>query len=84
MSVHEQEQRVQRAELRAEEVLHASYRQLREAEDKAKEAMHRAEELKWRIDGYGIRPRRRPKRRAWTVRSHRSSRQAVFTQVPGR
>ena len=74
MSVHELEQRAQRADLRAEEVLHASYRQLREAEDRAKEAKHRAEELKWRIDGSGIRPRLRAERRAWAVRSHRSTR----------
>jgi hypothetical protein len=73
MSVHEQEQRVQRAELRAEEVLHASYRQLRQAEDRAKEVTHRAEELKWRIDGYGIRPRRRAERRGRAVHSHRST-----------
>jgi hypothetical protein len=75
MSVHEQEQRAQRVELRAEEVLHTSYRQLREAEDRAKEATHRAEELKWRIDGYGIRPRRRShERRGRAVHSHRSTR----------
>jgi hypothetical protein len=64
MSVHEQERRVQQAELRAEEVLRASYRQMRKAEGKAKEATHRAGELKWRIEGYGIRPRRQGPRRA--------------------
>jgi hypothetical protein len=57
MCVHEQEQRAQQAALRAEEVLHASYGQMREAERKAKAATHRAEELKWRIEGGGVRPR---------------------------
>jgi hypothetical protein len=54
MSMYDQEQRAHQASLKAEEVLHASYGPLR----KAKEATHRAEELKWRIDGSGIRPRR--------------------------
>jgi hypothetical protein len=31
---------------------------LRKAERNAKEATHRAEELKWMVDGSGIRPRR--------------------------
>ncbi len=59
MGVHEQERRAHQASLRAEEVLEASYGPMRKAERKAKVATHRAEELKWRIDGSGIRPRRR-------------------------
>jgi hypothetical protein len=66
MCVHEQEQRAQQAALRAEEVLHASYGQMRDAERKAKEATHRAEELKWRIEGGCVRPR--------TLRSNRTGR----------
>jgi hypothetical protein len=57
MGVHDQEQRAHQASLRAEEVLEASYQPMRKAERRAKEAMHRAEELKWRIEGSGIRPR---------------------------
>jgi hypothetical protein len=57
MRVHDQEQRAHQASLRAEEVLHASYGQMRQVERKAKEATHRAEELKWRIEVGGIRPR---------------------------
>ena len=66
MCVHEQEQRAQQAALRGEEALHASYGQMRKAERKAKEAAHRAEELKWRIEGGGVRPR--------TLRSNRTGR----------
>jgi len=57
LRVHEQEQRAHQASLRAEEVLHASYGPMREAEHKAKEVTHRAQELKWRIEVGGIRPR---------------------------
>jgi hypothetical protein len=57
MCVPEQEQRAHQASLRAEEVLHASYGPMREAERKAKEATHRAEELEWRIEVGDIRPR---------------------------
>ena len=60
MDVHEQERRAHQASLRAEEVLGASYGPMRKAERKAKEATHRAEELKWRIEGGGIRPRTLP------------------------
>jgi hypothetical protein len=66
MCVREQEQRAQHAALKAEEVLHASYGQMRNAERKAKEATHRAEELKWRIEGGCVRPR--------TLRSNRTGR----------
>jgi hypothetical protein len=60
MRVYEQKRRAHQASLRAEEVLEASYGPLREAERKAKEATHRAEELKWRIEGGGIGPRSLP------------------------
>jgi hypothetical protein len=55
LCVHEQEQRAHQASLRAEQVLHASYGPTRKAERKAKEATHRGEALKWRIEGGGIR-----------------------------
>jgi hypothetical protein len=67
--VHEQERRAHQASLRAEEVLEASYGPMREAERKAKETTHRAEELKWRIEGSVIRPRSLP-----TTRSDRPRR----------
>jgi hypothetical protein len=57
MSVHEQEQRAYRASLRAERVLHASYEPMRKAERKGKRATHRAEVVKWRIEGDDIRSR---------------------------
>jgi hypothetical protein len=57
MSVHEQEKRAYRTSLRTEEVLHASYEPMRNAERKAKRATHRAEVVKWRIEGGNIRPR---------------------------
>ena len=58
MSVHEQEWRAHQAALRADGVLRASYGRMRKAERAAKEAVHRGEELKWRTDGRGVRPRR--------------------------
>jgi hypothetical protein len=60
MSVHEQEQRVRKAERKAEEVLRACDRRLRKAERAAKEAAYRSEEVKWRIEGGGLRPRPLP------------------------
>ena len=58
LRVHEQEQRAHQASLRAEEVLRAaSYEPMRKAERKARKATHRSEEVKWRIEGGGIRPR---------------------------
>ena len=48
------------ASLRAEEVLHASDGQMRKVERKAMETTHRAEELEWRIEVGGIRPRSLP------------------------
>ena len=58
VSVHEQERRAREAECRADEVLRASDRRLRKGERAAKEAAHRGEEVKWRIEGRGLRPRR--------------------------
>jgi hypothetical protein len=58
MSMYDQVQRTHQASLKAEEVLHGSNEPLRKAERNAKEATHRAEELKWMVDGSGIRPRR--------------------------
>jgi hypothetical protein len=60
MRVHEQEQRAHQASLRAEEVLHASDGQMRKVERKAMEMTHRAEQLEWRIEVGGIRPRSLP------------------------
>jgi hypothetical protein len=56
--MYEQEQRAHQASLKAGEVLHTSYGLLRKAERNAKEGTHRGEELKWMVDGSGIRPRR--------------------------
>ena len=57
LRVPEQERRAHQAFLRAEEVLHVSSSgAMCKAEHKAKEATHRAEELKWRIEGGGFRP----------------------------
>jgi hypothetical protein len=58
--VYEQERRVRKAERKAEEVLRACNRRLRKAERAAKEAAHRSEEVKWRIEGGGLRPRPLP------------------------
>jgi hypothetical protein len=63
LCVPEQEQRAHQASVRAEEVLYASSGPMRKAERKAKEATHRAEELKWRIEVGGIRPRYLPSSR---------------------
>jgi hypothetical protein len=48
-----QERRAQQAACRAEEIWSASYSQMRKAE-----RAPRAEMLKWRIEGGGLRPRR--------------------------
>jgi len=53
----EQEQRAQQAARRADEVLRASSSKMREAERAPREAVYRAEMLKWRIEGGGLRPR---------------------------
>jgi hypothetical protein len=53
----EQERRAQQAALRADEILSASKRRMREAERAPREAVYKAEMLKWRIEGGGPRPR---------------------------
>ena len=53
----EQERRAQQAARRAEEILSASSSQMREAERAPREALYKAEMLKWRIEGGGLRPR---------------------------
>jgi hypothetical protein len=53
-----QERRAQQAACRAEEILSASSTQMRKAERAPREALYRAEMLKWRIEGGGLRPRR--------------------------
>jgi hypothetical protein len=52
----EQERRAQQAARRAEEVWSASYSKMRRAERAPREAVYRAEMLKWRIEGGGLRP----------------------------
>jgi hypothetical protein len=54
----EQERRAQQAAGRADEIMSASYSRLRKAECAPREAVYRAEMLKWRIEGGGLRPRR--------------------------
>jgi hypothetical protein len=53
----EQERRAQQAARRADEILSASSSQMREAECAPREALYRAEVLKWRIEEGGLRPR---------------------------
>jgi hypothetical protein len=53
----EQERRAQQAALRADEILSASSSQMREAERAPREAVYKAEMLKWRIERGGLRPR---------------------------
>ena len=54
----EQERRAHQAARRAEEVWSASSSKMRKAERAPREALYRAEMLKWRIEGGGLRPRR--------------------------
>ena len=54
----EQERRAHQAARRAEEVWSASEMRMRRAERAPREAVYRAEMLKWRIEGGGLRPRR--------------------------
>ncbi len=54
----EQKRRAQQAACRAEEIWGASSSQMRKAERAPREALYRAEMLKWRIEGGGLRPRR--------------------------
>ena len=53
----EQEHQAQQAARRADEVVRASSSRMREAERAPREALYRAEMLKWRIEGGGLRPR---------------------------
>ena len=53
----EQERLATQAERRAEEVWGASSSKMREAECAPREAVYKAEVLKWRIEGGGLRPR---------------------------
>ena len=53
----EQERRAHQAARRADEIMSASYSQMRKAERAPREAVYRAEMLKWQIEG-GLRPRR--------------------------
>ena len=53
----EQGRRAHQAARRAEEVWSASSSKMREAERAPREAVYRAEMLKWRIEGGGLRPR---------------------------
>jgi hypothetical protein len=54
----EQELRALQAARRADEILSASSSQMRRAERGPREAVYRAEMLKWRIEGSTLRPRR--------------------------
>jgi hypothetical protein len=54
----EQERRADQAALRADEIMSASYARMRKAERAPREAVYRAEMLKWRIEGGGLGPRR--------------------------
>jgi hypothetical protein len=54
----EQERRALQAARRADEIWNASYSKMRTAERAPREAVYRAEMLKWRIEGGGLRPRR--------------------------
>ena len=54
----EQERRALQAARRAEEVWSASSSRMRKAERAPREALYRAEMLKWRIEGGALRPRR--------------------------
>jgi hypothetical protein len=54
----EQERRAQQAARRAEQILSASSSQMRRVERAPREAIYRAEMLKWRIEGRDLRPRR--------------------------
>ena len=54
----EQERRAQQAARRADEILSASSSRMRRAERAPREALYRAEMLKWRIEGGGLSPRR--------------------------
>ena len=50
----ERERRAQQAARRADEIWSASYARMRKAERAPREALYRAEMLKWRIEGGGL------------------------------
>jgi hypothetical protein len=54
----EQERQAQQAARRAQEILRVSSSKMRKAERGPREAVYRAEMLKWRIEGSSLRPRR--------------------------
>ena len=54
----EQERRAQQAARRAEEILSVSSAKMHKAEGGPREAVYRAEMLKWKIEGSSLRPRR--------------------------
>jgi hypothetical protein len=54
----EQERRAQQAARKADEIMSVSSSKMRKAEREPREAVYRAEMLKWRIEGGGLRPRR--------------------------
>ena len=54
----EQERRALQAARRADEIWSASSLKMRRAERVPRKAVYRAEMLKWRIEGGGLRPRR--------------------------
>jgi hypothetical protein len=54
----EQERRALQAECRAEEVWSSSSSKMRRAERAPREALYKADMLKWRIEGSGFSPRR--------------------------
>jgi hypothetical protein len=54
----EQERRAQQAARRAEQIWSASSSQMRRVERAPREAVYKAEMLKWSIEGGGHRPRR--------------------------
>jgi hypothetical protein len=58
---------------KVEKAVRACEGRARQAERAAKDAACRAEEVKWRIDGRGIRPRRSAKR-VWAAHFHKSVR----------
>jgi hypothetical protein len=78
MYADDQEQRTRQGaahklDSKVEAVVRACEGNMRQAERAAKEAAYRAEKVKWRIDGRGIRPRQLP-RRVRAVRFHKNVR----------
>ena len=78
MYADEQEQRTRQVaahklDSKVERGVRACEGRMRQAERAAKDAACTAEEVKWRIDGRGIRPRRSA-RRVWADHFHKSVR----------